>query len=64
VIAAAVCGAAPLIYASLGLRAADDSRVFWMAAIATLFMGGLLSAAFGISLAFSTVFVAWARPTP
>jgi hypothetical protein len=49
VIAAAVCGAAPLIYASLGLRAADDSRVFWMAAIATLFMGGLLSAAYGIS---------------
>jgi len=46
-IAAILFGAAPLAYAIFGLRAADDSRVFWMAAIATLFMGGLLSAAIG-----------------
>ncbi len=108
--AAVLFGVAPLVYAIAGLRIADDSRIFWMAAIATLFMGGLLSAAigrrrgrravllqalltfgvsafvsvltafmmgatawpgilmvsgaFGLSLALSTLCVAWARPTP
>ena len=46
-IAAVLFGAAPLVYATVGLGAADDSRVFWMAAIATLFMGGLISASIG-----------------